>query len=93
MVDLGWSESLDRSKGAYSAVGAVGQWITVFPSLHMVVAHKTHNIYGRATSTASWQRIIELLFEAKGVKMTEPPVAGEVDAVVATSLVSSSCSA
>jgi CubicO group peptidase (beta-lactamase class C family) len=59
-------------KGAYSAVGAVGQWITVFPALQMVVAHKTHNIYGRATSTESWQRIIELLFEAKGVKMTEP---------------------
>ncbi len=59
-------------KGAYSAVGAVGQWITVFPALNMVVAHKTNNIYGRATSGASWQRIIELLFEAKGVKMTEP---------------------
>jgi CubicO group peptidase (beta-lactamase class C family) len=58
-------------KGAYSAVGAVGQWITVFPSLNLVVAHKTHNIYGRSTSTASWQRIIELLLEAKGVKMTE----------------------
>lgn len=59
-------------KGAYSAVGAVGQWITVFPSVNLVVAHKTHNIYGRTTSAASWQRIIELLFEAKGVKMTEP---------------------
>jgi CubicO group peptidase (beta-lactamase class C family) len=59
-------------KGAYSAVGAVGQWITVFPSLNLVVAHKTHNIYGRTTSSSSWQRIIELLFEAKGVKMTEP---------------------
>lgn len=59
-------------KGAYSAVGAVGQWITVFPALDLVVAHKTHNIYGRSTSGASWQRIIELLFEAKGVKMTEP---------------------
>lgn len=59
-------------KGAYSAVGAVGQWIAVFPSLNMVVAHKTHNIYGRSTSTASWQRIIELLFEAKGVTMAEP---------------------
>lgn len=59
-------------KGAYSAVGAVGQWITVFPSLDLVVAHKTHNIYGRSTSGASFQRIIELLFEAKGVKMTDP---------------------
>jgi CubicO group peptidase (beta-lactamase class C family) len=59
-------------KGAYSGVGAVGQWITVFPALNMVVAHKTNNIYGRSTSTASWQRIIELLMEAKGVKMAEP---------------------
>jgi CubicO group peptidase (beta-lactamase class C family) len=59
-------------KGAYSAVGAVGQWITVFPSLNLVVAHKTHNIYGRSTNTASWQRIIELLFEAKGVKIAGP---------------------
>ncbi len=59
-------------KGAYSAVGAVGQWITVFPSLNLVIAHKTHNIYGRSTSAASWERIIKLLFEAKGVKMTEP---------------------
>ena len=59
-------------KGAYSAVGAVGQWITVFPSLDLVIAHKTHNIYGRSTSTASWQRIIELLFDAKGVKMAQP---------------------
>ena len=59
-------------KGAYTAVGAVGQWITVFPSLQMVIAHKTHNIYGRATNTASWQRIIELLFEAKSVKMNDP---------------------
>jgi CubicO group peptidase (beta-lactamase class C family) len=59
-------------KGAYSAVGAVGQWITVFPALDVVVAHKTHNIYGRSTSSASWERIIELLFEAKGIKMVEP---------------------
>jgi CubicO group peptidase (beta-lactamase class C family) len=59
-------------KGAYSAVGAVGQWITVFPSLNMVVAHKTNNIYGRSTRAESWQRIIELLFEARGVKMTDP---------------------
>lgn len=58
-------------KGAYSAVGAVGQWITVFPSLNLVIAHKTHNIYGRSTSAASWERIIELLLEAKGVKMAE----------------------
>lgn len=59
-------------KGAYSANGAVGQWIAVFPAIDVVVAHKTHNIYGRSTSGTSFQRIIELLFEAKGVKMTDP---------------------
>jgi CubicO group peptidase (beta-lactamase class C family) len=59
-------------KGAYTAIGAVGQWITVFPALDLVVAHKTHNVYGRSTSTASWERILELLFEARGVRMTEP---------------------
>jgi CubicO group peptidase (beta-lactamase class C family) len=59
-------------KGAYTAIGAVGQWIAVFPALDLVVAHKTHNIYGRSTNGASFERIIELLFEAKGVKMTDP---------------------
>jgi CubicO group peptidase (beta-lactamase class C family) len=58
--------------GAYSAVGAVGQWITVFPSVDLVIAHKTHNVYGRSTRSESWQRIIELMFEAKGVKMPGP---------------------
>jgi CubicO group peptidase (beta-lactamase class C family) len=59
-------------KGAYSAVGAVGQWITVLPAVDLVVAHKTHNIYGRRTTTESWQRILEHLIEAQGVKMTAP---------------------
>jgi CubicO group peptidase (beta-lactamase class C family) len=59
-------------KGAYTARGAVGQWITVFPSLNLVIAHKTHNIYRRTTSWKSYEGIIELLFEAKGVKMPGP---------------------
>ncbi|HUE90361.1 MAG TPA: serine hydrolase [Vicinamibacterales bacterium] len=59
-------------KGAYTGVGAVGQWITVFPSLQMVIAHKTHNIYGRSTPATAWQRIIELLFDAKGVAVDGP---------------------
>lgn len=58
--------------GAYTARGAVGQWITVFPSLNLVLAHKTHNIYRRTTSWESYQRIMELLFEAKGVAMPGP---------------------
>lgn len=59
-------------QGAYTARGAVGQWITVFPALDLVVAHKTHNIYQRTTSWASWERFIELIFEAKGVRMEGP---------------------
>ena len=58
--------------GAYTAQGAMGQWITVFPSLNLVLAHKTHNIYQRATKRESFERIVELLFEAKGVAMPGP---------------------
>jgi CubicO group peptidase (beta-lactamase class C family) len=53
--------------GAYTAIGAVGQWISVFPAANIVVAHKTHNIYGRSTASASYERILALLFAAKGV--------------------------
>lgn len=59
-------------KGAYTGVGAVGQWITVFPSLNLVVAHKTNNIYERSTRSQSWERILELVLEAKGVKIGGP---------------------
>ena len=59
-------------QGAYTARGAIGQWITVFPSLNLVLAHKTNNIYRRTTSWESYERIIELLFEAKGVQMPGP---------------------
>jgi hypothetical protein len=45
----------------------VGQWISVFPAANIVVAHKTHNIYGRSTASASYERILALLFAAKGV--------------------------
>jgi CubicO group peptidase (beta-lactamase class C family) len=56
-------------EGAYTARGAVGQWITVLPALDLVIAHKTNAVYGRTTSWDSWHRMIELLFEAKGVAM------------------------
>lgn len=64
-------------EGAYTARGAVGQWITVFPALDLVLAHKTNSVYGRTTSWDSWHRLIELLFQAKGVEMSMPyPWAG-----------------
>jgi hypothetical protein len=50
----------------------VGQWITVFPSLNLVIAHKTHNVYQRATSERSYERALELVLEAKGVTMPGP---------------------
>ncbi|MFC1662186.1 serine hydrolase domain-containing protein [Gemmatimonadota bacterium] len=59
-------------KGAFTARGAVGQWITVFPALDLVIAHKTHNVYRRTTSWQSWERMVELLLEAKGAEMEGP---------------------
>ena len=59
--------------GAYTGRGAVGQWITVFPALDLVVAHKTNSVYGRTTSWESWERALELLFAAKGIEMEEWP--------------------
>jgi len=59
-------------EGAYTARGAWGQWITVLPAVDLVLAHKTHNVYRRATSWESFERIVELLFEAKGVKPSGP---------------------
>ena len=59
-------------EGAYWARGAVGQWIAVFPALDLVIAHKTNSVYRRTTSWSSYERLIELLFEAKGVEMEGP---------------------
>jgi len=56
-------------KGAYTGIGAVGQWITVIPQLNIVVAHKTNNIYQRSTATASWEKILEFVLEAKGATL------------------------
>ena len=59
-------------EAAYTARGAWGQYITVFPSLELVLAHKTNNVYQRRTNWESVERIIELLFEAKRVPMPGP---------------------
>lgn len=59
-------------RGAYTARGAIGQWITVIPALDLVIAHKTNSVYRRTTSWESWQRMLELLFEARGVEMPGP---------------------
>lgn len=59
--------------GAYTARGAWGQWVTVLPALELVIAHKTDSAYGRTTSWASWQRMLELLLEARGAGMEVYP--------------------
>ena len=59
-------------EGAYTARGAWGQWISVFPAVDLVIAHKTNSVYSRTTSWDSWHRMVELLFEAKGVVMSSP---------------------
>jgi len=64
--------ALGPFEGAYTARGAIGQWITVFPALDLVIAHKTNSVYGRTTSWQSYERFIELLFEAKGIEMSAP---------------------
>jgi CubicO group peptidase (beta-lactamase class C family) len=52
-------------EGAYTARGAVGQWITVLPAVDLVIAHKTNSVYRRTTSWESWQRMLELILEAR----------------------------
>ncbi len=69
-----WDEpqAVGPFEGAYTGRGAIGQWITILPALDMVIAHKTNSVYGRTTSWESWQRMIELLFDARGVRMSGP---------------------
>jgi len=57
--------------GAYTARGAVGQWITVFPAVDLVLAVKTNSVYGRTATWESWQRMIELLFGARNIAPEE----------------------
>ena len=59
--------------GAYTARGAVGQWITVLPAADLVITHKTNSVYSRTTSWQSWQRFMELMLESKdGAEMAGP---------------------
>ncbi|MBT8338128.1 MAG: beta-lactamase family protein [Gemmatimonadetes bacterium] len=60
-------------EGAYTGRGAIGQWITVLPAVDLVIAHKTNSVYGRTTSWASWQRMLELLLDAKGIEVEAWP--------------------
>ncbi|MBO4571969.1 MAG: serine hydrolase [Bacteroidales bacterium] len=52
-------------KGAYSARGAMGQYITVIPELDMVVAFKTDAKYKRSTGSKAYFRFLDLLMDAR----------------------------
>ena len=59
-------------QGAYTAIGYGGQFITVFPTLKMVVAHKTKlnlltmlGITYKATEDPVYYNIIEQLINAR----------------------------
>lgn len=52
-------------EGAYTARGAVGQWITVMPAVDLVIAHKTNSVYSRTTSWDSYERFLELILAAR----------------------------
>lgn len=60
-------------EGAYTARGAIGQWITVLPAVDLVIAHKTNSVYERTTSWESWHRMLELILEARGIGMERYP--------------------
>jgi CubicO group peptidase (beta-lactamase class C family) len=52
--------------GAYTGRGAVGQFITVFPKLDLVVAHKTVPGEKRNVSAEQYQQLLDRLVAARG---------------------------
>ncbi len=57
----------ERFKNAYSALGALGQSISVFPEIDVVIAYKTNSVYGKSNSA----RITQLLL-MNAIKLYEP---------------------
>lgn len=53
-------------KGAYTAIGALGQFITVIPKLNLVVAHKVNNQKTKETvSRDQYLKLLDLIIKAK----------------------------
>lgn len=59
LFDAASPEYLPQYKGAYTARGAMGQYITVIPELDMVVAFKTDSVYQRSTTSAAYFRFLD----------------------------------
>ena len=58
-------------EGAYTATGSWGQYITIIPSLDIVIAVKTKNAYQRSTNYESYFNMIDLLLSARKDYKTE----------------------
>jgi CubicO group peptidase (beta-lactamase class C family) len=52
-------------EGAYTATGSWGQYITVIPSLDIVIAVKTKNAYQRSTNYETYLNMIDLLIASR----------------------------
>lgn len=53
-------------KGAYTAIGALGQFITVIPQLNLVIAHKVNNQKTKETvSRDQYLKLVDLIVKAK----------------------------
>ena len=62
----------EQFKGAYSAEGMYGQFITVFPAMNMVVAHKSAGNAKKRTSSGQYRHILRLIVAAAAPKVEEP---------------------
>ena len=62
----------EQFKGAYSAEGMYGQFITVFPAMNMVVAHKSAGNAKKRTGAKQYRQILRLIVAAAAPKVEEP---------------------
>jgi CubicO group peptidase (beta-lactamase class C family) len=56
--------STGAHEGAYTGIGAIGQYITVLPKRDMVIAHKTRP-GGRSVSRSEYLELVQGLIDAK----------------------------
>lgn len=52
-------------EGAYTARGAIGQYITIIPKHNMVIAHKTDSEYNRSTKWDNYYKFLQMFLECK----------------------------
>jgi CubicO group peptidase (beta-lactamase class C family) len=52
-------------RGAYTAQGAFGQYITVLPAVNLVIAHKTRPDRGKDTPLAEYLGVVDIVLRAR----------------------------